>query len=199
LPCSINNAMSDTTVCPSILTPRMKLESFAERHLSSGIVDWLNDPEVVCYSDQRHSRHTLESSRAYMESFAGSPNQYWAIHLREQPEVMLGSITAYVDVFNSTADVGILLGYKAYWRGGYGSEAFSAVVNWLFACRRMRKVTAGTMASNQGMLAVMRRAGMHEEGRRERHFLVNGQEVDMVFAAVFSDHWAAIKSERGAS
>lgn len=36
---------------------------FADRHLTERYVGWLNDPAVVRYSEQRHSRHTLWSRR----------------------------------------------------------------------------------------------------------------------------------------
>jgi RimJ/RimL family protein N-acetyltransferase len=104
---------------------------------------------------------------------------------------MIGSITAYVDVNNRVADIGILIGDKSCWGGGYGSEAFSAVVGWLFTSRNMRKVTAGTMAVNAGMLGIMRKVGMREEGRRERYYLIDGNEIDMVCGALFAEDWGA--------
>jgi [ribosomal protein S5]-alanine N-acetyltransferase len=172
-----------------IKTKRLTLEPFSERHLENGIVDWLNDPEVVRYSDNRHRKHTLETSRAYLESFADSPNYYWAILLQGLPKTMIGSVTAYLDLNNSVADVGILVGDKRYWRGAYGSEAFAAVVEWLFSRRGMRKVTAGTMAVNTGMLGIMRKIGMREDGRKARYYLLDGNEIDMVCGTVFAEDW----------
>jgi RimJ/RimL family protein N-acetyltransferase len=170
-------------------TQRLILEPFSERHLERGIVDWLNDPEVMRYSDNRHRTHTLQTSRAYLASFAGSPNYYWAIMLQGATEIMVGSITAYVDVNNSVADVGILIGEKIYWQGGYGSEGFAGVVDWLITSRRIRKVTAVTMSVNTGMLGIMRKVGMREEGRKARYFLLDGHEIDMICGAVFAEDW----------
>jgi len=172
-----------------IHTACLRLEPFAEGHLCEKLVAWLNDPEVVRYSDQRHRQHTLATSRAYWESFAGSANVYWAVIAVGNPETMIGTVTAYVDDNNLVADVGILLGEKRCWRGGYGTEAFGAVVNWLVRHRKIRKVTAGTMAENTAMLGVMRKAGMREEGRRERYYLFEGREVDMVYGTVFAEEW----------
>ncbi len=179
----------------TIRTARLVLEPFEERHLSDGIVDWLNDPEVVRYSDQRHRTHTLETSRVYLESFAGTPNHYWAILLSGATKRMIGSITAYVDVPNAVADVGILIGEKRFWRGGYGSEAFAAVIDWLFVRRGLRKVTAGAMAENRGMVGIMRKVGMREEGGKERYYLLDGREVDMVCATVFVEQWCGGSAE----
>ena len=176
----------------TIHTTRLRLEAFSETHLGEQVVAWLNDPEVVRYSDQRHRQHTIDTSRAYLESFAGSPNCYWAVIAREIPEIMIGTVTAYVDENNSVADVGLLLGEKGYWNNGYGSEIFLAVVDWLFSRRKMRKITAGTMAVNAGMLGVMRKVGMREEGRRARYYLLDGREVDMVYATVFAENWKKV-------
>ncbi len=49
----------------------------------------------------------------------------------------------------------------------------------------MRKVTAGTLATNTRMLELMRRAGMAEDGRRKDHTIVEGRPVDVIFAALF--------------
>ena len=177
-------------------TQRLTLEPFSERYLERGIVDWLNDPEVMRYSDNRHSTHTLETSRAYLTSFADTPNYYWAILQQGATKILIGSITAYVDVNNSVADIGILIGDKRYWQGGYGSEAFAGVVEWLFTRRRIRKVTAGTMAVNTGMLGIMRKVGMREEGRKARYFLLDGHEVDKICGTVFSEDWCASRPQQ---
>lgn len=172
------------------------LEPFCERHISQDIVGWLNDPEVVRYSDNRHRSHSLATSREYLASFADSPNCYWAILRRDATRSMIGSITAYVDGNNAVADVGILIGDKSCWSGGYGSEAFSSIVGWLFNTRGIRKVTAGTMAVNAGMLGVMRKIGMHEEARKERYYMLEGKEIDMVCGTIFAEEWVARREDR---
>ena len=53
----------------------------------------------------------------------------------------------------------------------------------------MRKITAGTMETNVAMRAIMKRAGMVEDGRRARHYLQGGGEVDLVYAALFRENW----------
>lgn len=47
-----------------------------------------------------------------------------------------------------------------------GTAAWRLAMDWLLGPAGMRNVTAGTIAENQSMLAVMRNVGMIEEGRR---------------------------------
>jgi len=182
--------------CSRVLaTPRLRIVPFTEDYLTPRYVAWLNDPEVVRYSDQRHRRHTLASCRAYWQSFAGTPHYFWAIVARAAGPagcgpgtgLHIGNINAYVDVVHAVADVGILLGERRVWGQGYGSEAWIAVCHYLLDEAGMRKVTAGTLAVNTAMLGIMRRAGMVEDGRRQRHCLCEGRAVDVVHAALFRE------------
>lgn len=169
-----------------VTTPRLRLEPFENRHLSLRYVGWLNDPEVVRFSEQRHRHHTMETNAAYVRSFENSPHYLWAIVERESDLGHVGNISAYVDGANGTADVGILIGDKRAWGRGYGGEAWNAVCAFLLHEGRMRKVTGGTVATNAAMLAIMRRAGMREDGRRIRQMIVDGGEVDLVHMAMFA-------------
>jgi RimJ/RimL family protein N-acetyltransferase len=169
-----------------IETARLQIVPFSEAFLTDRYVGWLNDPQVTRYSEQRHRRHTLESCREYLESFRGTPHFFWAIC--EKPGLEhIGNINAYVDERHQIADVGILIGERGAQGRGLGGEAWSAVCDFLLRSRGMRKVTAGTIEPNAPMLAVMKRAGMKADGRRPRHMLWEGREVDMIQAALFRD------------
>jgi len=170
-----------------IETRRLRMVPFAESYLSSRYVGWLNDPEVVRYSEQRHKRHTLDSCRQYWQSFKDSPNFFWAITTIAPEPGHIGNINAYIDAFNSNASVGIMIGERRVWGRGYGLEAWTAVCQHLINDLGLRKVTAGTMAPNQGMRRIMEKSGMEADGRWRRHCLLEGEEVDIVFAALFSN------------
>lgn len=171
---------------PVIETLRLCVVPFSEQYLTPRYVGWLNDPDVVRYSEQRHQKHTMASCRQYWNSFAGSPNFFWAITLRENPRDHIGNMNAYVDDANKIADVGIMVGEKSFWHRGYGLEAWRAVCSFLLEVAGMRKVTAGTIASNAGMRSIMEKAGMVPDGRRSRHYVVNGVEEDVVHYAFFA-------------
>jgi RimJ/RimL family protein N-acetyltransferase len=165
-------------------TPRLQIVPFNETFLTDRYVGWLNDPEVTRYSEQRHHRHTLDTCRSYWQSFQGAPSYFWAIVARDKKLGHIGNINAYVDLPNLVADMGILIGERAAWGNGFGSEAWIAVCDYLLHEAGMRKVAAGTMANNVGML---KKAGMVEDGVRKRHFLFEGQEVDLIHTALYRE------------
>ncbi len=175
---------------PILSGTKCRLEPFAERHLTERYVGWLSDPAVVRHSEQRHRKHDLASCRSYAASFEGSPHYFWAIVANDASLGHIGNINAYVDTANGVADVGILVGEHASWGRGFGTDAWLAACRFLLLDQNLRKVTAGTLANNHGMLAVMRHSGMREEGRRRRQSLWEGAEIDMVEAGVMREEFA---------
>lgn len=156
----------------------VRLEPFADRHVTARYVGWLNDPETVRYSEQRHRTHTLESCAEYRRAMA-PPNKFWAIIA--PPFGHVGNIAATVDKWNRTADLAILV-ERAAWGRGIGKRAWNLALDWLLGQGGMLKVTAGTMAENKAMRALMRDSGMIEEGRSRSRFLLDGVPVDGVWA-----------------
>ncbi|WP_415886889.1 GNAT family N-acetyltransferase [Neptuniibacter sp. QD37_6] len=173
--------MTDTKV---ITGPRLILTEFEDGDITPEYVSWLNDPAVVKFSNQRFREHSLESSRAYVKSFTGTENELFKI-VHAETGGLLGSVNAYVDTRHLVADIGIMIGNKAFWGQGFGQEAWTLMMEFLFVDRGVRKVTGGTLATNKGMVEVMKRSGMHLEGVREKHFLIGDQAVDIHLFARF--------------
>lgn len=200
--------MPATPLPPLLAGRRVRLRPFTAGDLTDAYVGWLNDPEVVRYSNQRFVRHTRESCERYFAGFAGSANLF--VSLRMAPsmgptrteghagivevaggaagpdEVAVGTMTAYRSLPHGTADVGILLGDRAVWGRGIGLEAWQLLTDWLLTTPGLRKVTAGTLACNRAMLSVAERSGMAREGVRRAQELVDGEPTDIVHFARFA-------------
>lgn len=144
-------------------------------------VQWLNDPEVVRYSEQRHRIHTLESQLTYYNLFTGS-NLFLSINIGSE---QIGTLTVYTDDYNNVANVGIMVGDKSRWGLGYGQDAWKVVCNYLLQSGT-RKIEAGCAAINNSMMSICRRYAMIEEGRQKDHFLIEGFPSDLI-------HWRKFK------
>ncbi len=171
----------------TIHTPRLKIEPFSEVHLSARYVGWLNNPQTMQFSENRHRRHTLEGCRDYWRSFDGTPNFFWAITTSSLGHI--GNLNAYVDERHGTADVGILIGEAAAAGKGFGTEAWLGACDHLLRVAGLRKVTGGTIAPNIAMVKIMEHTGMVPDGCRVGQYLWNDQPVDVVHYAFFRDAW----------
>lgn len=163
---------------------RVELRPFTAADITPAYLGWLRDPEVVRFSNQRFRSHTAESCAAYLESFRGTPNRFLSIQ-RLGEDRAVGTMTAYVSTAHGTADLGILIGDRSCWGQGLGLDAWQTLINHLFRQTALRKITAGTLRPNIGMVRIMERAGMHLEGVRVRQEIIDGVPVDALLYARF--------------
>lgn len=169
-----------------IKSPRLKIVPFSKKYLTQQYVNWLNDPEVVRYSERRHKHHTLKSCQEYWDSFKGTPSNLWAVILLDK-EKHIGNMATWKDIYDNRVDIGILIGEKGLWGQGYGVEAWKAMCNYLFKEEEIRKITAGTLSVNRAMRKIMKKTNMVPDGRRKRHCLWEGKEVDGIHMALFRE------------
>lgn len=161
---------------------RVDIRLFTEDDLCTQYISWLNDPIVVRYSNQRFRSHDRTTCAAYLASFQDSDNLFLSLRSKEEDHA-IGTMTVYFSRHHGTADVGILIGDTKTWAQGYGQDAWNTVVEWLCTQPRVRKVTAGTIACNSGMLKLLERSGMEKEAVRKRQEIVDGEAVDILYYA----------------
>jgi ribosomal-protein-alanine N-acetyltransferase len=163
---------------------RVSLRAFSADDITPTYLGWLQDPEIVRFSNQRFLTHTTETCQTYLNSFIGSFNHFLSIFDRDT-KAMLGTMTVYHSVHHGTADIGIMVGDRRVWGQGIGADAFGLVMATLLDSEGIRKVTAGTMAGNISMIRIMERAGMQHEATRRAQELVEGVPMDVVYYTRF--------------
>ncbi len=170
---------------PTVISgERLHLRPFSEADITADYIRWLNDPEVVRFSNQRFRHHDDESCLAYLRTFADSDNLFLAI-CRCNDQRLIGTMTAYVSSQHGTADMGLLIGERGLWGNGYGLEAWNLLLDYLLRDHKLRKITAGTLRCNVGMTSIMERSGMGLEAIRSQQELVDGEAQDVLYFAKF--------------
>jgi len=164
---------------------RLRLSPFNLENITDEYISWLNNPEVVRFSNQRFTVHTKDSCKKYFDSFEGTTNQFLAIEDKSCNE-MVGTLTVYFNHHHQTADVGILFGAVNKWGQGYGLEAFSLIIKTLSSIHAVRKITAGALACNVGMVKLMERSGLKLEAVRSGQELVDGRPEDILYFSYFN-------------
>ena len=159
---------------PAIETPRLFLAPYRASMVVHRHIGWLNSKEGMKYSEQRHHVHTLETQHEYLNRFPVH-SHIWLIIARD-PQAHIGTITAHIDPFNKTANMGVMIGEPSYRGKGYATEAWREVMDFLWASD-IEKIEAGMMMTNGPMVAVCTKAGMIIEGYQSRHFLVDNKRI----------------------
>ncbi len=169
-----------------INTERLKLvilTAVAGTETIDTMVGWLNDPEVVRYSEQRHVTHTRKSQTVYLSKMGVPvhPVKYWLIYQHDKERNILNKLIGSISLdhkqtyrseclgkFN-TVNIGIMLGDKSAQGHGYALEAMTAIINYL-ADRDYKRFEIGTMKENQPMIRLATSCGMKVE-REENGFI----------------------------
>ena len=164
----------------------IKLSVFQDNDITNEYIGWLNDDEIVKYSNQRFLEHTKKTSKIYLESFHSSDNLFFSIKTLED-NISIGTITIYINKNHKTADIGILIGKKSCWGKGMGLDAWNTCITWLFDKKNIRKITAGTLDLNLGMISIMKKSGMQQEAVRSKQEYCNGDNRDILYFSKFND------------
>lgn len=161
----------------------IKLLTFETTHLTKKYVSWLNDANIVKYSQQRHKKHSLISCKKYYDEQQSSNNYFLAIELEDEKSTHVGNIGIAVDNNNKIADLAIIV-CKSVWGLGIGSRAWILALNSIFEHLDIRMVTCETMAINQPMINLIKRSKMKINATLPKRFIFEGKEVDKVVASI---------------
>src|SRR3972149_2198414 len=84
---------------------------------------WMNDQEVVQYTESRFQKHTVRTLRSYILHVNSSNNVFLAIVLKDGDRHIGNIKIGSINPVHHTADIGIIIGDKSCWGKGYGTEA----------------------------------------------------------------------------
>ena len=167
------------------ISERLILTSFSDEHLTEKYVSWLNDSDVVRFSEQRHLKHTKQICLKYINSFKITKNKLLVIIIKKSKK-HIGNLSINIDLNNQLAEMNIIIGDKSEWGNGYGSEAWGIILDYLIKDIKIRKVIAGAMTRNEFMIKIFKKHHMTMESIKPREYLLNGEEVDLIYYAKYS-------------
>ena len=162
----------------------VELSLFTPSDITKEYISWLNDFNVVKFSNQRFVKHDFDSCQNYLSSFEGNDNLFILIRTKKENKA-IGTMTAYFNIQHRVVDFGILIGDINEWGNGYGQDAWDTLISWATEIDGIRKITAGTVSPNFGMLKIIEKSGMILEATKKNHEIVDNQEVDVHYFCKF--------------
>ncbi len=88
-----------------------------------------------------------------------------------------------------SANLGVQIGNPAYWGGGYGTDGFILLIDFLFNWLDLRRLYAETMASNVRVQRMMDKIGFTFEGRQREMWYADGDWQDALIYGALQDEW----------
>ncbi|HLI26512.1 MAG TPA: GNAT family N-acetyltransferase [Chloroflexota bacterium] len=143
---------------------------------------WLNDFAVTRTLAVGMAPQTLEAEARWYESVAQQPD---AVHFTiyeqaTQRPIGLGSLQ-HIDYRHGTAELGLLIGERACWGRGYGTEATRLLCDYGFTLLGLHNIWLAVYAVNARALRIYERAGFQLIGRRRAAWQLGGQRYDVLY------------------
>ena len=96
-----------------------------------------------------------------------------------------------IDLVNRGAMLGIIIGEKAYWGKGYGTDATRLLLEYTFTLLNLNSVMLGVFTRfNERAIACYRRVGFREIGRRRQARIIGGQKHDAILMDILAEEFA---------
>jgi diamine N-acetyltransferase len=153
-------------------------------------VTWLNDPDVR-KGGSHHLPFSSVDEEKWFDQMQGQP-QYehpLVIEVRKTEEVekwiSIGSIGfSTIDWRNRNSEFGIMIGEKAYWNQGYGTEAVKLLLKLGFETLNLNRVFLRVFDNNPGAIRAYEKAGFTLEGRLRQAEYQQGQFLDTLIMGI---------------
>lgn len=175
-----------------IETERLILRPFETSDAKAMYNNWANDGEVTKYVTWY--THTDVSMTQWIiddwVSHYSEDNYYmWAVTVKENGYEPIGSISVVnINEELENMEVGYCIGRK-WWNKGIVTEAFSALIEFLFEEVGAQKISARHNVLNPASGRVMQKCGLLYEGTIRREILCKGAACDIA-------HYSILAQER---
>lgn len=173
-------------------TERLILRRFVSEDADAMYKNWASDSEVTkfltwpTHSSTDVSKYVTDD---WVNSYSNEKYYQWAIVLKENGDVPIGSISA-VDMKEdiSMVQIGYCIG-RNWWNKGITSEAMQEVMKFFFEEIGVNRVEARHDPKNPNSGKVMEKCGMKYEGTMRSADKNNQGICDAVYYALLKSEW----------
>jgi RimJ/RimL family protein N-acetyltransferase len=152
---------------------------------------WINDAEVTRFLIMRYGI-SRAAEEAWLAGRVSRPISYGEVGfaIDTKDGVHIGSIDFHRAIpEDRAARLGIMIGDKAYWSRGYGTDAMRTLVRFGFGEMNLNRIDLTVDARNERAIACYRKCGFLEEARLRQDRYSEGTYHDTLIMGVLRDEW----------
>lgn len=155
-------------------------------------VKWFNDPEVR-EGVMMVTPLSLAREEQWFEKVLTSLDveQPFVIEIEQAGSwTMIGTCSFHAfDWRCRSATVGIVIGEKAYWDKGYGTEAMRMILVRGFKTLNLNRIALEVFETNTRAIKAYEKAGFVQEGMKRQGMFQNGRYIDIIQMSVIRSEW----------
>lgn len=153
---------------------------------------WFNDPEVRRHLLMHEPMSRAKEERWFEEHLSRKDEFLFAIEVKEGKDwVHIGNLGLHkIDWKNRVATFGIVIGEKAYWNRGYGTEAVRTALRYAFFELGLNRVELETFSFNRRAIRCYEKVGFRHEGTRRQALYRDGRYHDILIMGILKEEFS---------
>jgi len=172
------------------------LRGLTEADLDGPMVQWSNDREVTQMLYRGAFPETRATAAEAMAAVAANPQEVeLAIEDKAKGKHIGIAGLHSINRIAHSAEFRILIGDKAYWNGGFGTEVTQLLVAYGFEVLNMHKVWLGVTADNKGAVRCYDKVGFVHEGVLRHETYRNSRYYDAVRMSILRDEYDGLRDQ----
>jgi diamine N-acetyltransferase len=158
-----------------------------ERSDLPAFVRWFNDAEVTEYL-LRGPPLSMEQEEHWYDGLLSRESKVFSIDTLDGK--LIGNVGVQrIDYSDRKADIGIVIGEKDFWSKGYGTDALTVLLGYLFDELNMERVSLFVDSRNKRAYSCYRKVGFKREGVMRHDRWKDGVYVDDIMMSVLRSEW----------
>lgn len=168
----------------ALATQGLSLRTLEERHARGPYLAWMNDAEVMAFTESRFAGHNAASLATFIAAMNDSPaNLLLGLFCRDDGTHIGNIKLGPIETAHARAWIGIVVGDRRRWGQELATQAIDAVARHGLDDLGLRRVLAGIYGDNQGSLRAFAKAGFREIARIPAHSRSGQAWVDDIIVA----------------
>lgn len=166
---------------------KIYLRGLEREDISGNWYQWFNDEEVTRYMVRGAFPTSVESHTEFYEHIVHSSTDLVLAICDKNTGAHIGNVGLHrIDWINRSAEFGIVIGEKAFWGRGYGTEATKLIISHGFRRLNLRKIFLGVCAEHVAAIKAYERSGFRQEAVLKSELYRDGRYLDKVLMSIFA-------------
>ena len=175
---------------------RLFLRPFQEDDIDTWF-RWFNDADVTRHMEQGRFPNTAHRQREYLQRLSASTGDIQLAIIANDECRLIGTVGLHtIDYINRNADLSIVIGEKAHWGNGLGTEAIRLMLSHAFGALNLHKITSGMVANNEASARAFLRLGFRREGLMREQVFLNGAYCDVIRLGLLKSDYVPSQARR---
>lgn len=167
---------------------KVYIRELSKEDISQKYIDWMNNYEIVKYTESKFMHHTFDSISYFIENCNNRDNCY-LFGIFANNGIHIGNIKLdNIHPIYKKADIGLIIGNRDYWGMGIASDVIEKLCEFAFKKLNLHKVYAGIYENNIASLKAFYNAGFDKMYVKKDEGMIDNKLISCIVVERYNDN-----------